>query len=392
MFAAAVMCVLWPLARRSKGIVQADTPQIAFFKEQLSAVDERLASSETVDQDRSVLEAERTEIARRLLRAVKSDLSRDAGGHAEDGWLFGRRVAAMVALCVVPSVALITYTTVGSPGLRDEPLSARISPNLENRSIEEMVAIAEKHLAANPDDLKGWTVLMTTYKRLGRAPDVARVTQQVMRLDGRKPVHLADLAEALTVANGNIVPERASKLLDEVLATDPNMPKAVFYAALAFEQEDKKPQALKLWQRAVSLRQEDSRWQAAVRARIAAIDPSALPAEAQAKTPAAAPVGGPLRNPPRGPDREDVEAASRMSAEDRNAMIKGMVSGLASRLAENPDDLQGWQQLVRSYAVLRKIDEARKALAVAREQFAQNADAQKALDLLEERLQLKREN
>jgi len=378
MLALAVMCVLWPLARKSRSEALAtdagETPQIAFFKAQLKDVETRLSSGELSVDERVVLDSERTEIARRLLRAAKSDKSDTSAESAAEGWLFGRRVAAIVGVCFVPVIALVTYAAIGSPGLRDEPLSARIAPELENRSVEEMVAMAEKHLSTNPNDLNGWTVLAGTYKRLGRAQDVARVTGQIIRLDGRKPVHLADLAEALTVANGNIVPERASLLLNEALTGEPKMPKALFYSALGLEQEDKKPQALDLWKRALALRTDDARWQAAVRSRIVALDPSALPPQA------------PLA---RGPTRDDVKAAAQMSEADRAEMIKGMVTRLAERLEDQPNDLPGWEQLIRSHVILENREEARRVFRKALLQFSSNPQALSSLGRLHKSLDLK---
>ncbi|MCB2133166.1 MAG: c-type cytochrome biogenesis protein CcmI, partial [Rhodobacteraceae bacterium] len=48
----------------------------------------------------------------------------------------------------------------------------------------------------------------------------------------------------------------------------------------------------------------------------------------------------------------DIAAAQEMSADDRQAMIRGMVDGLAQRLAEDPDDLEGWHRLIRARVVL----------------------------------------
>lgn len=42
--------------------------------------------------------------------------------------------------------------------------------------------------------------------------------------------------------------------------------------------------------------------------------------------------------------------------------IQNMVAGLAARLAEDPDDAQGWLMLARSYVVLGRPEEANKAL------------------------------
>jgi len=43
--------------------------------------------------------------------------------------------------------------------------------------------------------------------------------------------------------------------------------------------------------------------------------------------------------------------------------MEKMVEALAARLEKNPDDLQGWAMLARSYKALRRLDEAEKAFA-----------------------------
>ena len=82
----------------------------------------------------------------------------------------------------------------------------------------------------------------------------------------------------------------------------------------------------------------------------------------------------------RGPSAEDVAAAQEMTAEEQKEMIRGMVAGLAARLEAEPDDLQGWLMLLRSYGVLGDRDAAGKALAAARTHFAGSAEALSALD------------
>jgi cytochrome c-type biogenesis protein CcmH len=46
-------------------------------------------------------------------------------------------------------------------------------------------------------------------------------------------------------------------------------------------------------------------------------------------------------------------------------MIRGMVDGLAQRLEENPEDLDGWLRLARAYSVLGRRAEAVAALESA---------------------------
>ncbi len=54
-----------------------------------------------------------------------------------------------------------------------------------------------------------------------------------------------------------------------------------------------------------------------------------------------------------------------MTPADRTAMIEGMVSGLAERLKSNPDDVEGWLRLIRSYSVLGRPEEAVEAARAA---------------------------
>ena len=66
-----------------------------------------------------------------------------------------------------------------------------------------------------------------------------------------------------------------------------------------------------------------------------------------------------------GPTAEDVAAAQEMSDEDRQAMIQSMVDGLAARLEDDPNDLDGWMRLARSYNVLGRPDDSLDALQKA---------------------------
>ncbi|MBL4720737.1 MAG: tetratricopeptide repeat protein, partial [Alphaproteobacteria bacterium] len=74
------------------------------------------------------------------------------------------------------------------------------------------------------------------------------------------------------------------------------------------------------------------------------------------------------------PSREQVADAQNMSAEDRSAMIKSMVERLAERLESEPEDIEGWTRLARSYNVLGKPEKARDALAKAVEGAPNNVE------------------
>jgi cytochrome c-type biogenesis protein CcmH len=60
-----------------------------------------------------------------------------------------------------------------------------------------------------------------------------------------------------------------------------------------------------------------------------------------------------------------AQATANSSPEERRAMILAMVGTLAARLEKEPDDVEGWARLGRSYMVLNQPDKAREAYAHA---------------------------
>ncbi len=95
--------------------------------------------------------------------------------------------------------------------------------------------------------------------------------------------------------------------------------------------------------------------------------------EANSKTAKPAQTGDsltPQMKVAKGPTAQDIEASKAMLPADRQAMILGMVNGLAARLEKSPRDAKGWQRLIHSRVVLGDKPAARKALARALEVFA----------------------
>jgi len=78
----------------------------------------------------------------------------------------------------------------------------------------------------------------------------------------------------------------------------------------------------------------------------------------------------------RGPSAEDVQAAQQMTDAERDEMIRGMVGNLAARLQDDPDDLEGWRMLARSYGVLGEKDKSVEAYAHLAERQPEDAAAQ----------------
>jgi cytochrome c-type biogenesis protein CcmI len=87
-----------------------------------------------------------------------------------------------------------------------------------------------------------------------------------------------------------------------------------------------------------------------------------------------------------GQTRSDIAA---LPPEQRSDAIRGMVGELAEKLSKNGQDLQGWLQLIKSYAVLGERQKAEAAVASARAQLAGDAQAPARIDELVRQLGLK---
>jgi cytochrome c-type biogenesis protein CcmH len=157
------------------------------------------------------------------------------------------------------------------------------------------------------------------------------------------------------------------------------MMKARYFLGLAAEQDGQKEQAAGIWRQMLAQAPRDAGWVDFVRASLARVEGRAVAgADGRPETgPAAPPQSGPRpgQDAGAGPSREDMAAASQLTEEQRNEMVRGMVQRLADRLKENGDDLDGWLRLMRAYMVMGDRDKARATVSDARK--ALGADPEK---------------
>lgn len=73
-------------------------------------------------------------------------------------------------------------------------------------------------------------------------------------------------------------------------------------------------------------------------------------------------------------DPETRAQIESMSAEEQMAMINNMVDGLALRLAEDPNDFEGWMRLIRARTVMGDLEQARRDLEKALEVFPRDTE------------------
>ena len=360
MAALAVIMVLRPLMRSGRELPGRRAHEIAVYRDQLSEIDRDLARGLI---DEAEADNARTEISRRLIAAGEREQARVPGTRPA-----GRRVVAAFVAVTVPASALGAYIVYGSPDLPASPFAAREAEPLHGQDLAALVGRVERHLQENPNDARGWDAVAPAYMRLRRFSDAADAITRAIRLGGETPARLSALGEARLFMTNGMVDAEARKAFERAVELAPGVAAPRYYLGLAALQDGDIEQARSRWRDLIATSPPDAPWVEEVRQQLAGLDGDAG---------VSAPDGQPA---PPGPDAEDIAAAGAMTAEERSAMIQGMVDGLASRLEDDPHDLDGWLRLARAYVVLDRRDDASAAFARAREAFDGEAAALSRLD------------
>lgn len=348
---AAVMSVLWPLARGSESADPA-AADIAFFEEQIAEIERESAEGRLSAPD---VEAARTEAARRLLRA------RAAGGAGVAGASHRNAViAAAGAILVIPFLSLLLYTRLGHSNLPDAPLQARLDAKPAHNDLAGAVARIEAHLAEHPEDGRGFEVVAPFYLRNGRLDDAVDAYSRALRLLGPTPQRHAALGEARVLAAKGVVTPEARREFEAALALDTSSAIARYYLGLAATQTGEREKAIDIWSKLLDDSAPDAPWRERLSAQLAqlrGIAPAPQASEQGAKI-AALPEGA------------------------RQEAIRSMVERLRVRLEQNGDDADGWLRLIRAYSVLSETEKARTALDGARKALANDKEGLARVDAL----------
>lgn len=383
--AMALVTGLWlaVVVQRQRGNAAAPAPatggDMAIYRDQLAEIDRDLARGQVAAPEAQRL---RTEVGRRLLEADRTSRLRTAEGRAPPVASLGLALAgAMLTLA-----AFGLYLQLGAPTYPDQPQSARLRASEALRANRPSQAAAEAAAAAGieaalpvldadmadqiarlrsamlsrPDDLTGQGLLAQYEAASGNYAAAARAQSRVVALkaDGVTGADQTTLANLLILAAGGLVTAGAEQALTEALRREPGNGAARYYSGLLFAQIDRPDLAYRLWRPLFEGSSPDDPWMAVL--------PGQLDLVAEA-----AGVDYRVPVPPvTGPGQAEVAAAAQMSAEDRSAMIAGMVERLSARLEADGGTAAEWAQLIAAYGVLGDKDRAAQAWATARALFA----------------------
>lgn len=316
----ACLAVLVPATRREPGSAPLeDAHDLEVYRDQLAEI-ERDAARRMITPAEA--ELARAEIGRRIL-AITGVSGRPLPAK-EKGSGRAARIVATCAVLMVPIVSWGLYVTIGAPAYSSQPMRANVAPAEAGLSLEQLVARAEAHLAENPDDARGWDVLAPVYLRMGRFAEAENAYRRSIALAGETSARLVGLGKALAGAAGRMDAD-AREALERALALEPQHIEARYLLALADAQQGDAAAAQKAWQDLLGGLPEDSPW------------------------------------------RATIEAALAWDGSGEQRMVEEMVASLARRLEREPDDVDGWQRLIRSYVVMGRREDATAALEAGQE-------------------------
>ena len=381
-----VILVIWPLLRQKKVPETNVDYNLKVYKDQLSEVDKDFQLGRV---DSKELDAIKTEIQRRILTEnVEVNQQNQSKKFTSTTYV----IFTLVASFLIPSAAIGIYANFGSPGHPDVPLSKRADlptpktvektpsqekePNEQQAGIDNMITNLQEKLKVNPEDLQNWELLGRTLlirKQYEAASDSLR--QGVSIFPSSLELR-ATYAEALVLAAQGRISREALKQFKLVSKSIPKDPRVRYYLGLADYQQEKIELALQKWTTLLDETPQNAPWRKMLTSRIdqatkvLGIKTSEPKQKLAANQKSTAPSVNPanpsiLKKGFQGPTSEDIRAAQTLSKNDRQEMINNMVEGLAAKLKDNPNDLNGWLRLSRSYKVLGKLEKSKQALIMA---------------------------
>ncbi|HJV43296.1 c-type cytochrome biogenesis protein CcmI [Caulobacter sp.] len=298
---------------------------------------ERLAIDGLLAEDE--LKAARAEAGRGLLAAADQAETWERGGKG-----VRKVVVAVAGAACVAAVGL--YVAIGRPELPDQPYVKRVAEwkaaDPSTLDPARIAAVLESVAAERPKEVEPLVFLA---KARAAAGDMAGAEQALRRAVTLAP-NRADiwslLGETFVIEAKGDIGADAKLAFGRALKADPKDLRARYYMGRARIAEGDVAGGVGDWRALLDSLAADDPARTALGREIAQV-------QAAGGLPAAQPAAT---------DNPQVQG-----------MIAGMVEGLAARLAQSPDDPDGWVRLVRAYAVLGETAKRDAALATATARF-----------------------
>ena len=360
----AAIFAAWPFLRTESKTHESGNGRTRLYQRQIDEIDNE-ESQGVVSAPEA--EALRIEAQRRLLAA-----SHDTHLERQEQVPLSRTTTALLITGMVIAGGVGLYMAKGRPAAPSSnrpsllaTLEAQTNTQETSQtagSVDSMIDGLTARLNANPDDIEGWRMLGWSYFNLEQYSNAADAYERAVALAPNNSDFQSAYGESLVMASGGLVTDKALQVFQGVRALNPEDARSRFFEGLSMDQAGDSHGAILAWIDMINTAPAGADWVSGLRQRVVArAAETGLNIEGRI---ALAP-NQPASLPPPGPSAEQVNEAMEMPEGDRQAMIEGMVSGLDTRLKENPNDPDGWIQLIRSKVVLGRRAEAERDLKLA---------------------------
>lgn len=344
---------LWRTWKSNLDVEYVETSSdLALARIRLKEIEQDLAEGR-MDEESAL--AAKAEEARRLVKgsSAQAGASSAKRPNQPSGWWMTS------ALTLVPTLSIALYLVLGTPPstIQDEPQRAQ----LEEQTLEQLVLTAERRLESEPDDLQGWQVLAPVYLRQNDLERAENALRNIIRLNGANSLTFSTLGEILVSRTNGEVRQEALQLFREAVMQDKQNATARYYLGLSALQNGALDEARQSWQSMLNDANGDEEWLPSIRQRLASLEEATVDPKA-----------------PPSPQEEILQ----LSSDEQRARIEGMVESLADRLADDPEDQDGWQRLVRAYKVLGMDERAKSAVLAATQAHREDDVFLKSLSLI----------
>ena len=303
----------------------------------------RLAEVERLAMDGLLAEGElkaaRAEAARGLLAAADQTQVWERDGA-------GPRKAVVVAVGAACVAAVGLYVTLGRPELPDQPYAKRVAAwkaaDPATLAPEQIAAVLEGVVAERPKDPEPLVFLAKARAAAGDLTGAEAALRKAVHVAPKRADIWSLLGETFMMEAKGDVTADAKRAFGVALKADPQDARARYYLGRGKIGDGDVAGGLADWRALRASLPPDSQPWTALGQEIALV-------EAKGGLPGAEPAA-----------EENPQV---------QGMIAGMVDGLAARLAQAPDDAEGWVRLVRAYAVLGETAKRDAALASASARF-----------------------
>ena len=368
--AVATGALLAPLFRSRDGGADSES-EVAIYRDQLGEIDRDVARGILPEGE---AKAARAEIARRLIRAAEASETSNGGQPVR------RQRAFWLAVIAVPVLCLGGYLALGSPGYGDRPFEGRLTNPADDdlfarfealaraptqQAVTELEALVDAAIVDAPDNAGVHQAAAVVYLLVQRYDEAVGSYFRYINLAGPEAdpagAFARTLGESIILSEGRVTPA-AEGLFQLVLEANPADLSAQLYLALAMQERGETDAAIEAYLALLEFEPvEGAEWADLAREQLVELGVE----------------------PP--PSPQEDQAFEGLTPEQLQ-MVNEMVDGLAGRLVEDPDDVEGWAQLIRSYMVLEREEDAFAALATARDFFTGNPEAMTVIEEVEAEL------